>query len=93
MARGGEGERPIDLLEESLSRLRGIGAAVAAIGVAVEKEADACPRLWSALQILGELALDEVEVADKASEDVWAEVRAGRNLTEPDTGKGKARPD
>lgn len=93
MARGWPGCRAVDTLDECLVRLRGIGAAVGAIGVAVEKERDACPLLPDALHTLGLLALDEVEVAEKAAEELWGEVRAAKGIPEPKKPRKQARPD
>jgi hypothetical protein len=91
MARGWPGDRAGDRLDESLVRLKGLAAATSAIGVAVEKERDACPLLHDVLHTLGMLALDEVEVVEKASEELWQELRAAKGVPEPQKRKDQAR--
>ena len=83
MARGWPGDRACDRLDESLIRLKGIAAAVGCISVAVEVQADACPHLDEALHTLATLALDEVEAAEKASEELSRELRATKGIPEP----------
>ena len=51
--------------------------------MAVEVEADACPHLDEALHALATLALDEVEAAEKASEELSRELRAAKGIPEP----------
>ena len=75
MARGWPGDRPVDRMEESLYRLKGLAAAVGCIAVAVEMQADACPHLHSALHTIAMLALDEVEAAEQAGEEMRQKVR------------------
>lgn len=77
--------------DECLSRLRGIAAATGATGAAVEKEGDACPRLHDALRTLGLPALDEVEVAEKASDEPWEDYREAKGLARTEGPKRKAR--